>query len=345
VVCHNRRLESERPYEKTFLVEDHTIINRLEKKILRSNTTTIHARKIKRIIQNQDIDCIHSHFGPNGIKMQEMLLKMGLEKIPHVISFHGMDINRLPHEDDNYKDKLLELNKYSTTFTCPSSFLKQKMIQLGLDEDKINVIPNCVNNIFLKNFNHSSKTEVPEKFKLLNVGRLVSVKGQIYLLDALKILLENNYNVTLTIVGEGNLRNKLIKRSQELNIGNYVKFTGKMPHNEVVDIMNGNDIYIHSSIKNRYSEEESFGLAVLEAIAMGLPAVVTNTGGTPEIVANTNAGYIVPSENPQNIANAIMKIIQNFRSLKNNPNTKEKVESFYTFIANKNKWLKTYQKH
>jgi len=345
VVCHNRHLESERPYEKTFLVEDHTIINRLEKKILRSNSTTIHARKIKRIIRNQEIDCIHSHFGPNGIKMQEMLLKMGFEKFSHVISFHGMDINRLPHEDDDYKARLLELNKYNTTFTCPSSFLKQKMIQLGLDKDKINVIPNCVNKIFLKNFNHGSKTEVPKKFKLLNVGRLVSVKGQIYLLDALQILLENNYNVTLTIVGEGNLRNKLMKRSQELNIGNHVKFTGKVPHNDVLDIMTKSDIYIHSSIRNKFFEEESFGLATLEAIATGLPVVVTSTGGTPEIVTKTEAGYIVSPKNPHNIAKAVIKIIQNFRSLRNNPNTKNKVQSFYTFMANKNKWLKTYQKY
>jgi hypothetical protein len=86
---------------------------------------------VKQVIVDIKPDIIHSHFGPNSIRMNNLFKDSELE-IPHVISFHGTDINSLPDIKRGYLEQIHELGeKKNTWFVAPSQFLKNKMVKRG----------------------------------------------------------------------------------------------------------------------------------------------------------------------------------------------------------------------
>ena len=105
------------------------------------------------------------------------------------------------------------------------------------------------------------------------------------------------------IVGGGADMHELKKLAVELGIDHLTHFTGAVSHEEVPAELNRLDIYV------ALSRQESFGVAVVEAQAMGVPVVVSNVGGLPEVVKNGQTGFIVESENPQQAADMMKKLI------------------------------------
>ncbi len=95
----------------------------------------------------------------------------------------------------------------------------------------------------------------------------------------------------------------------DLGIKDLITFVGRVEHQDVPDELGKLDVYV------ALSRQESFGVAVLEAQAMRLPVVVSNVGGLPEVVQSGKTGYIVETENPDQAAEMIVKLIldQNLR--------------------------------
>jgi glycosyltransferase involved in cell wall biosynthesis len=133
------------------------------------------------------------------------------------------------------------------------------------------------------------------------VGRLVSVKGFDYFLDAAAIVLKTPKKVQFLIVGDGPLRGALEKRARDLGIHEDVVFTGF--REEIPEILGVLDIFVTSSLS------EGLPTAVLEAMCAGKPVVGTNVGAIPETVTNGDTGVIVPARDAESLANAILDLL------------------------------------
>jgi glycosyltransferase involved in cell wall biosynthesis len=96
---------------------------------------------------------------------------------------------------------------------------------------------------------------------------------------------------------------KLLSKTE--GIGHITEFTGSIPHSEVPEVLARMDVFV------ALSREESFGVAVVEAGAMGIPVVVSDRGGLPEVVLDRKTGIVVPSDNPEAAAEAILELIEN----------------------------------
>lgn len=93
------------------------------------------------------------------------------------------------------------------------------------------------------------------------------------------------------------------------------------------------------------SHSESFGVAAVEAMSCGVPVVVTNVGGLPEVVRENETGLIVPKENPEKLAQAILTLLRDDKKrkdmgLKGIAHVKEN----YNWFDNANKMLQLYNK-
>ena len=123
-----------------------------------------------------------------------------------------------------------------------------------------------------------------------------------------KKLKEKGVKYSLKVVGNGPLYNQLKEKIKSYSIEDYVKLEGKQinpkPYYEEADI------YIHPA------DKEGFGIVVPEAMSSGLPVIVSNKGGLPELVNNMEDGIIVDAYNPEEWANAII-ILYNDRILYN----------------------------
>ena len=134
------------------------------------------------------------------------------------------------------------------------------------------------------------------------VGRLSPEKDYANLLAAMAKVQKHVPTARLFIVGDGELRERLEIQAQSLGLSDVVTFTGI--RDDVPEILAALDIFVLSS------RREGLPLAVLEAMAAGLPVVATVVGGVPEVVVDGVTGFLVPPLNPVALAEALLSLLQ-----------------------------------
>lgn len=146
--------------------------------------------------------------------------------------------------------------------------------------------------------------DIPSDHRIIvNVARLVAQKGHKYLIDAAKIVLSNCDNVTFMIVGDGNLLEELILRTEHAGIADRCVFAGY--RSDVAAILNACEMFVMPSLF------EGLCMAVMEAFAAGLPVVATPVGGIPSTVIDGQTGILVPSRDVDKLAKAMISILDN----------------------------------
>lgn len=150
-----------------------------------------------------------------------------------------------------------------------------------------------------------------KSIKLLTVSRLVERKGICDVIMGVKILLDNNLDVKLTIVGDGPMRKEIENLINSLNINKRVELRGGVNDDVLSEIYDNADIFVlcpHFYEDDKMISFEGFGLVYLEAMAKLLPVIGTESGGITTAVVNGRTGLLVQEKSPQKIAKAIMKI-------------------------------------
>jgi glycosyltransferase involved in cell wall biosynthesis len=163
-----------------------------------------------------------------------------------------------------------------------------------LDPGRVSVIPNGVD----KSFFYAGERVLHEKPRLLFVGRFVAQKNLALFLRALDGVSER---FETSLVGEGELGAELKKAVEDLRLCN-VRFHGRVEGADLRELYRTADVLVLPS------EREAFGLAVLEAMAMGLPIVATDVSGTRALVAPDQNGVLVPPGDPAALREALLSV-------------------------------------
>ncbi len=128
------------------------------------------------------------------------------------------------------------------------------------------------------------------------------------LLQAFELLLRRyGTPVELLVVGEGAERDRLLSMRAASRSPDQISFLDPVPNSEVPGLLRSLDIFVVPSIY----DSESFGVAAVEAGAVGLPVVVSDVGGLPEVVEHERSGLVVPREAPEDLAESIARLIEN----------------------------------
>ncbi len=243
---------------------------------------------------NHDLDWLHFGYGMLASNRenvaQTIKAKMG-------VSFRGYDL---------YLSPLKHINCYMRLFSKTIQYhvlshkMKEKLMTQHISEDDIKVITPAINT---STFSNSQRKEIPnDTLQILCVSRLHWVKGIHYLLEALAFLKRDNIDFKLTIIGDGEEKERLIFAAHQYQILDQVTFTGKLPQSQVIDYYKSSNLYV------QYSIQEGFGNAVLEAQAMGLLCVVSDADGLQQNILHDKTGWIVPKRNPKALAEKIVEV-------------------------------------
>jgi glycosyltransferase involved in cell wall biosynthesis len=144
---------------------------------------------------------------------------------------------------------------------------------------------------------------IPENAKVIvTAGRLEPVKGHKYLIEAIQKLKEQFGNLFLWILGDGSLRAEIEMLVKHLGLNNVIFMPGNV-HN-VPDYLRESDIFVLPSLS------EGTPMALLEAMATGLPIVATYVGGIPKILENGRAGILVNPGSSEAVGIAIKKVME-----------------------------------
>lgn len=141
-------------------------------------------------------------------------------------------------------------------------------------------------------------------FAITTVARLYITKGLTYLLDTVALVKKTHPNVEFKVYGEGELREELVTKAETLGLDGESIFVGAFTdRDELTRILTGTDIFLLSSVL------EGQPLAIVEAMAYGCPIVSTSVGGVPELITDGVNGLLCPPEDPQCLADKIIKLI------------------------------------
>jgi len=290
-------------------------IHRLPRKRNPLASAFIFSIDIVRMLQKINPDIIHVQSLDIAVPA---LISKRLLKIPYVLWGRGSDVY-LPH----WRTKLTSKTVIKDADSVLALTEGMKRAMRGIHDRDITVVPNGIE---LKEYTEKMQVEevkCPPEKRILFVGRLHPIKGVPYLLQAMKLVHEKIPDVKLILVGDGEDRRQLEILTERLAIRECVKFAGSVPHERVQGYMNQAEVFILPSIS------EGFPVTILEAMACSLPIVATRAGGVPDIIRDGINGYLVDTKNPEQIAWALLNILENEQLRKDiSINNREEAEKY-----------------
>jgi N-acetyl-alpha-D-glucosaminyl L-malate synthase BshA len=244
------------------------------------------ATKMAKVAETEKLDLLHVHYAiPHSISaiLARESLKPNI-KLPVITTLHGTDIT-LVGADRSY----LPITRYgivqSDGVTAISHYLKQATEET-FGFDKIEVIPNFIcGTDYQKHEVPSLRAKLsPDGLPLMaHVSNFRPVKRPIDCIEILARVLKQT-KARLVMVGDGSERSQAEHRARCLGVQEYCSFVGKQP--KIVDYLSAADVLLLPS------EQESFGLAALEAMACEVPVIASRVGGLPEVVDDGETGYL-----------------------------------------------------
>ena len=243
------------------------------------------ARRIGRV------DLVHAHWWvPGGVSAW---LAHIAQRRPYVVTLHGTDVAVLDQSEWARKLARLVLRR-AARVTAVSSYLAQRAASVaGLDPERILVQPMPLDVHRLSGVSHGGGGVV-------TVGRLVEQKQVGVLLEAVAHLRNRGRVLPLRIIGDGPERTALEYRARRLGIEETTRFVGAVEPDEIPEAIGDADVFAFPAV------HEGLGLAVAEALVLGVPVVATRQGGgVTDLVPSSGAGRIVEAGDAEEMAHAI----------------------------------------
>lgn len=175
--------------------------------------------------------------------------------------------------------------------------------------------PTWYNPVIFHKVNNIRRKEILSEYKILDdrpiilfVGRLEQAKNPLLLIDSFSLIVGAYPDSQLVIIGEGSLKEKIIKKVYSLSLEKKVFFLNRLSQTEIARIMNISDLLLSTS---RF---EGMPRVVLESLACGLPVVATNVGENYLVVKDWVSGKLISSFYPKEFAEAVVALISNLPS-------------------------------
>ena len=242
-----------------------------------------HYNKTKKIIKRYDIefDIIHAHYTYSAGFVGYML--KNIYKTPLVLTGHGYDVYEMPFRSKEWRKKITKVLKNADTIFTNSIRNSRLIKKLGINTE-IQISPIGVNDELFFPVNTMEcreKLNLPNEKKILvSVGSFVKIKGQEYLIDAVKEILIYRDDILCILVGGGKLERDLKKRITNFGLSKYIKLIDKQKQSDIPLWINSSDIFVLPSLN------EGMPDSMFEAMACGKPFVGTKVGGIPEVINN-----------------------------------------------------------
>ncbi|HZI85553.1 MAG TPA: N-acetyl-alpha-D-glucosaminyl L-malate synthase BshA [Pyrinomonadaceae bacterium] len=245
------------------------------------------ATKMAEVAETENLDLLHVHYAiPHSISA--ILARESLRpnrRLPVITTLHGTDIT-LVGADRSY----LPITRYgivqSDGVTAISHYLKDATKEI-FQFDDIRVIPNfvCGSDYSRHPVDDLRQSLAPNGESLLvHVSNFRPVKRPLDCVEIFARVLKEISQVRLVMVGDGSERMNVEHRARCLGIYEKCSFVGKQPN--IVDYLSAADVLLLPS------EQESFGLAALEAMACEVPVIASRVGGIPEVVNDGETGFL-----------------------------------------------------
>lgn len=246
-------------------------------------------RRATAFLEQWPFDAIVCHFGPVGAQVEE-LRDAGVTRAPQLTFFHGYDVSRTIEEHG--------VSLYRPLFQSGqpllpiSHYWRKKLLALGAPEQHTHVHRMGVRTARIQ-FRPRTLAS-GERAELVSVARLTEKKGIEFALRALAELPPDAPAFHYHVLGDGELRPELERLRSELGLDTRVTFHGWQSQAEVAARLDRAHVLLQPSVTASDGDQEGIPVALMEAMAAGMPVVSTLHTGIPELVEDGTMGYLVP---------------------------------------------------
>lgn len=250
-------------------------------------------------------DVLLCHFGPVGARAVR-LRDAGMVRGRVVTFFHGFDVSAVLRRSGP--------NPYAQLFSTGDLFLpisdhwRRLLISLGCPAERTAVHRMGIDcSIF--DFAVRERRE-GEPLRLVTVARLVEKKGVEYAIRAVARLVEAGVDIVYSVVGGGPLNGALATLVAELGLSDRVRILGAMSHASVATLLERSHVMVAPSVTAANGDMEGIPVAMMEAMASGLPVVSTLHSGIPELIEDGVTGYLAPERDVEALAGKLRHVAE-----------------------------------
>jgi glycosyltransferase involved in cell wall biosynthesis len=309
VIAQKRENADQFPFDKIDIVGKPAthFLRRFWFRQVRNKPWQISRREVSalmEVLNRENAQVLHIFFGHIAVHLLPLIRAWSK---PSVVSFHGADV-LVDMEKPAYRKATKQMLDTAMRVFVRSASLQRAMIELGCDENKIDIVRT---GIPLDEFPFRER-EFPANgdWRFLQASRLVQKKGLATTLHAFTHFLGHYPRATLTIAGEGPMREELQELTRKLKIDNRVALPGFVTPDKLREIYYASHIFLHPSETGSDGNQEGIPNAMLEAMATGLPVFATDHGGIPEAIENGVSGILVPERDYEALSAALLKSVQ-----------------------------------
>ncbi|MGM8211599.1 N-acetyl-alpha-D-glucosaminyl L-malate synthase BshA [Virgibacillus sp. W0430] len=261
--------------------------------------------KMAEIIDREKLDILHVHYAMPHAICAILAREISKHDVKIVTTLHGTDITVLGI-DPTFEQMIKHGIEKSDAVTAVSHSLAMDTKRTLHIQKEISVIYNFINeNDYYKKNDPTIKAAFgvhPDEHVIIHISNFRKVKRISDIIYTFNKVVKH-MNAKLLLVGDGPESSRAHELVEKLGISDRVLFLGKQK--KISDLLSISDI------KLLLSEQESFGLVLLEAMACGVPCIGTNVGGIPEVITHNETGYLVELGNIDEAANRVIHLLKN----------------------------------
>lgn len=253
-------------------------------------------RKLKKIISSFRPAFIQSHTAHavtyGGLVGGKSAVKIAVRRVDYSI-----------HRKSPFKLSSFKYTRLTDHIVCISKTIMNILLDDGIPGEKMSLIYSAIDPSRFAGRPDPHALRVAFGLKedetvIGNIASLKNYKGHDILIKAAKLVAEKTGKIRFVIVGDGPLKEDLSKQIKEIGLPDIITMSGF--RNDVPELLSMFDVFVMSS------RTEGLCTSILDAMASGTPVVATDAGGITELVQNGTNGIVVPKENPEELADAIL---------------------------------------
>ncbi|MDP8296768.1 MAG: glycosyltransferase family 4 protein [Candidatus Orphnella occulta] len=288
-------------FEKTSLSKTYFIAELV--RIISPLNDLIAFVRIYLLIRNNRFDIVHTHSPKASILGRWAAFLAGVRNIVYTV--HGWSFHDFLNPLSRYL--YVSLEKFTALVTKKIIVVSSSDLRKGLEEkvstaDKFVIIHYGVSAQRAESIFLQRKARLSFESLVINISCLKRQKGLIHFLDAVQMIQAKRRDITFFIVGDGPLKESIKREIEKRKLSGHVLLKGWV--NDVSQLLSRASLLVITSLW------EGLPLAVIEAVASGLPVVATDTGGVLDILDNDNS-IVLQRKNAQGIADAVLDIMDN----------------------------------
>ena len=327
------------PIQPVISAEDISPIPRTTRRLIRKMRGTYAG--YENWLREHNAALIHAHFGQEGYRCLSAKQRAG---IPLITTFYGMDVSALPRQK-KWQKRYKRLFAEGECFLVEGPFMGEQLIALGCPANRV-----IVQHLGVDLHKIPFRTDpTPEPPIVLTYSVFREKKGLKYAIRAFSKIAEKYPDAQLRMIGDGPLRPHLQAEIRNLHLENRVKMLGLLPHPLALEELKHATLLLYPSVTASDGDTEGGApVALIEAMAMGVPIVSSLHADIPEVVIDKTCGLLYPERDVAGLAEGLDTLLRSpeqfgragrihVEKQHNLERQGEKLEMIYDRVIEKNK--------